>query len=1571
MKFYNTLSFSILWMTILLIVPATAAQAQQTERTLGFNHRITLSLDHPAPEQDIGVAVVLPDAVAGLENDAGVLADDEAALAEMALEGTLPEALHITAQGRTLSEGHLRAGWISPPVEVPAEGADPFLGIAASWDADTPEPALVDIDFRTSVDGRTWSEWIHSGYDSHTKADSERHHSNLIFAEPETRYIQYRMTIQRHSTGEAPVLRDLILHFISPGATPEHIDAEIRRHTPEERQKRRQQPFGQVDPQEGEPSQSGTIGSADLQPVEATATLQDIDDNASPQAAEADATLQAAEGNATLQAADGPVVYPLPEYVERTTWGATLGLSNTASRSVTNVTHLIVHHSAGNTTSSDFAAVVRGYWDFHVNGRNWADIGYNWLVDGNGVIYQGRAFNLDGNKNVIGAHFSGHNANTMGICVIGNYNNTMPTGDALFSLNEMLAWKASELEIDPLGTAQHYSPGGNINRISGHRDSGIYTDCPGHQLYAFLPEVRQDVFDLLDEFFTPVDYHIPPRDQETGFESLAEAINWINTVDEVTSNIRFIITDDLDETGENLNLTRSFRQNTQLHIVPEAGTSPVVMLDHPLIITSAYVTIDGLPEWDGTEGGGGAGATNTGYATSTSGASGTSASDTGLTFHYTGDDELGSVIYIPSSSQHIRLRNLVFTREEGLSHLPTAIATGTLTGEAGPSNLSISGNAIGSETAPFGMGVNVVAGTPASLNVTGNTMHTHAGGIVFSSHGFDVDIRENHIHNTGDGLETVSAMTLRGGRFTIENNQVTVREPSVDTGTASGVHIEQIWNDYLLANNMIQVIPVDGASGMTATVSGIHVDTDYHGSSGEVRLYHNSVHLEGHAGGSSSVLRLTGEHGSGASVDVRNNIFVNTYANDDGPDGTVGLFYDSGIAWFAEANNWYVPEGLPLAFVDDQVITELEDFRTATGDDLAAGVPVAFAFVEGEPPLLLAEPSKGDQALTGRGVPGVVSTDILGNPRHPVFPYMGAHEPEPTLTPMLFGDYHIPQGDHERGFASLAEVFADLNFHGAEGEFRLLIHEDLDETGAQLHLTRDDLTSGTRMRIVPAASDITIRIAHPVLIENTSFVTIDGGEQRALHFHLEDPGAGQAFWIVGSSRNVTLRSLDISHESGTGSSVEGVQVRTDDALTVAPQAVLLEDLHIGTPEHPFRDGIRLQGSDEPILRIEADVIGSRIYATHRGINTFYVQGNNFSENIIEVTGHFADPASYAGIGLHGARNTNIRENQIFISGINASTPVYSAGVNIGLNEGQNFLVNNMISVTGDFESRGVSQENRLYGVAFHREGQGERYNLFHNTIHLGETGQTGQSAAIGWEDVDAGESPAVFFMINNLLSNRHGHESEGAYAWIWSVGDLRNVRNNLLDVAPGANIGRFEGDEAATLEDWRELSGADLNSRTAFVHYRSDRDLRLAPESEGDNRLAGNFLPAIRTDIFGNDRNPDAPYKGAWESLEHVLTDADREEELAVVPEDFYLGQNYPNPFNPVTQIRYDLPKDAEVRLEVFTVTGQRVATLVNERRQAGSHTVTFDATRLASGVYIYRIQAGSFIATRQLTLIK
>lgn len=87
-------------------------------------------------------------------------------------------------------------------------------------------------------------------------------------------------------------------------------------------------------------------------------------------------------------------------------------------------------------------------------------------------------------------------------------------------------------------------------------------------------------------------------------------------------------------------------------------------------------------------------------------------------------------------------------------------------------------------------------------------------------------------------------------------------------------------------------------------------------------------------------------------------------------------------------------------------------------------------------------------------------------------------------------------------------------------------------------------------------------------------------------------------------------------------------------------------------------------------------------------------------------------------------------------------------------------------------------------------------------------------------------------------------------------------------------------------------------------------------------------------------------------------------------PDDFSLHQNYPNPFNPATKIEFELPQNEHVTLEVFNITGQRVATLVDETKDTGTHSVTLDASDLSSGVYIYRIQADNFVESRKLTFI-
>ena len=109
----------------------------------------------------------------------------------------------------------------------------------------------------------------------------------------------------------------------------------------------------------------------------------------------------------------------------------------------------------------------------------------------------------------------------------------------------------------------------------------------------------------------------------------------------------------------------------------------------------------------------------------------------------------------------------------------------------------------------------------------------------------------------------------------------------------------------------------------------------------------------------------------------------------------------------------------------------------------------------------------------------------------------------------------------------------------------------------------------------------------------------------------------------------------------------------------------------------------------------------------------------------------------------------------------------------------------------------------------------------------------------------------------------------------------------------------------------------------------------------------------------------------AWQDPADAVIPTSADGPVQEIPMAFDLCQNYPNPFNPTTQIQFDIPEQAEVTLEVFNAMGQRITVLASGSYQAGQHTVVFDATDLASGIYIYRLQAGSFSQTQKMMLVK
>ncbi len=109
---------------------------------------------------------------------------------------------------------------------------------------------------------------------------------------------------------------------------------------------------------------------------------------------------------------------------------------------------------------------------------------------------------------------------------------------------------------------------------------------------------------------------------------------------------------------------------------------------------------------------------------------------------------------------------------------------------------------------------------------------------------------------------------------------------------------------------------------------------------------------------------------------------------------------------------------------------------------------------------------------------------------------------------------------------------------------------------------------------------------------------------------------------------------------------------------------------------------------------------------------------------------------------------------------------------------------------------------------------------------------------------------------------------------------------------------------------------------------------------------------------------------GFWYAVRSSLTTSvERFDDT--LPHEFRLDQNYPNPFNPSTTIRFALPKQEHATLIVYDVMGRKVATLVDEQLAAGEYSAVFDAGGIASGIYLYRIQAGSHVTTRRMIMVK
>ena len=349
------------------------------------------------------------------------------------------------SKGAALIEGELAAESVAGASFTTGviEAPIPFNAVVPHWTGTNAEAITLQV--RTSPDGETWDDWlaVHANHDWMEPGETEIVGEMVLVAEPATthNFVQIQVLLPAPADDTTASLSQLRLTFIDTTAGP----------------------------------------TAD--------ELLDLQSELDKDAPLLPESLAA---------------YPKPFVVSRAAWCQHADCNYTEGLEHHPVSHLIVHHTVSNNASADWPAVVRAIWNFHTYGRGWGDIGYNYLVDPNGVLYEGHL----GGDDVVGTHASGANTGSMALALLGTFTayspGIRPPGAMLNSAVELLAWKADQRDINVFDAGNELP---NIDwglpHLMGHRDVYGTTECPGDQAHLLIPWLRDQIaarIGLVDPF---------------------------------------------------------------------------------------------------------------------------------------------------------------------------------------------------------------------------------------------------------------------------------------------------------------------------------------------------------------------------------------------------------------------------------------------------------------------------------------------------------------------------------------------------------------------------------------------------------------------------------------------------------------------------------------------------------------------------------------------------------------------------------------------------------------------------------------------------------------------------------------------------------------------------------------------------------------------------------------------------------------------------------------------------------------------------------------------------------------
>ena len=516
--------------------------------------------------------------------------------------------------------------------------------------------------------------------------------------------------------------------------------------------------------------------------------------------------------------------------------------------------------------------------------------------------------------------------------------------------------------------------------------------------------------------------------------------------------------------------------------------------------------------------------------------------------------------------------------------------------------------------------------------------------------------------------------------------------------------------------------------------------------------------------------------------------------------------------------------------------------------------------------------------------------------------------------------------------------------------------------------------TGNQISGVQAAGGGICMVAQP----EQAFLILEGNHISSNHVSTDTgDGYGGGVFCYGNVHakifnNVFERDTVISALKASGGAIS-FYCEDNNAYIIIDNNQIINNVASSTGGPGFGGGISIWGHGRIINNdisyniatstvIEANGGGIKITNTNTSNPyTILVKGNRITHNYAEGVKSAGHHGAKGGGIVNHYNIVHIDSNKILYNRLSANAvgDAFGAGISMYSPHSASKISRNVISfntIANGFTSGGG-------GISLHYRGVPVTNNII-----------GGNSAEKGGGIYLYGSFKEI--INNTIVNNTSSVEGGGLYAS--STGS--KVINTILwgNEAPNGSQawGSFDINYSNIQGGWTgtgaENIAADPQFADTIIYELSDTSPCIGAGIDSIN-IGGNWYYAPPFDFDGDPRPipiDSMPDMGAQEHELGAPTNIIKYSNQ-IKPESYELFQNYPNPFNPSTTIEFDLPKSSELTLKIFNILGEEVVTLLSDFLLSGSHTVEWDASNLASGVYLSRLQAGDFVETRKMVLVR